>query len=97
MVQKYGSTAVPKAATDSVSMFQGLQKYVYNVLPPNSTPSDYPNINAYAYASERLQIPFGWNGVPIPSMASTSWMVMNAFNYNPFGYGGLLYWGGSVD
>jgi hypothetical protein len=96
MVQKYGS-AVPKAAADSVSMFQGLQKYVYNVLPPHSIPEDYPGINAYAYSSERVRIPFGWNGVAIPSMASTSWMVMNAFNYNPFGYGGLLYWAISSD
>jgi len=58
---------------------------------------DFPGVDAYAYSSERVNIPFGWNGNPIPSMASTGWMVMNAAGYNPFGYGGQVYWNGSAD
>jgi len=86
---------IAQARTDSLSMYAGLQKYVKNTLPPYSSTADFPNINSYAYSSERVNIPFGWNGNPIPSMASTSWMIMNGYGYNPFGYGGLLLWGGA--
>ena len=91
----YQRYKIAQALADSVSMYAGLQKYVKNTLPPYSSSADFPNINSYAYSSERVAIPFGWNGNPIPSMASTSWMIMNGYGYNPFGYGGLLLWGGA--
>ncbi|MFZ4115270.1 MAG: hypothetical protein ACOYK6_00935 [Chthoniobacterales bacterium] len=38
----------------------------------------------YLYASKRYLIPFGWYANPIPSMASTTWVVMLHYNFNPF-------------
>jgi hypothetical protein len=90
--QKYNNAI---ATADSVSMFNGLQTYVANVLPEYSTKADYQDVgtstgvSSYAYTSQRLYIPFGWYGNAVPSLCSTSWMVMNAFNYNPMCYAGL--------
>jgi hypothetical protein len=42
----------------------------------------------YLYASGRYAIPFGWYANPIPSTASTAWMLMLANHYDPFGFGG---------
>ncbi len=39
---------------------------------------------AFVYASKRYAIPFGWNSNPIPSAASTGWVVYNYYNFNPF-------------
>lgn len=39
---------------------------------------------AFVYASKRYAIPFGWNSNPIPSVASTGWVVFNYYNFNPF-------------
>jgi len=39
---------------------------------------------AYMYANKRYLIPFGWIANPIPSMASTAWMIFLAYGYNPF-------------
>ena len=42
----------------------------------------------YLYASRRYRIPFGWYANPLPSTASTAWMLMIANAYDPFGIGG---------
>jgi hypothetical protein len=42
----------------------------------------------YLYASRRYRIPFGWYANPIPSTASTAWVIMIADEYDPFGYAG---------
>jgi hypothetical protein len=42
----------------------------------------------YLYASRRHYIPFGWYANPLPSTASTAWVIMVANNYDPFGIGG---------
>ncbi len=56
-------------------------------------PVDYAKLVAiktkpYLYASKRHHIPFGWYANPLPSTASTAWMIMVANNYDPFGIGG---------
>jgi hypothetical protein len=42
----------------------------------------------YLYASKRYHIPFGWHANPLPSTASTAWVIMIADSYDPFGFGG---------
>ena len=42
----------------------------------------------YLYASRRYHIPFGWYANPLPSTASTAWVIMVADSFDPFGYGG---------
>jgi hypothetical protein len=42
----------------------------------------------YLYGSRRYHIPFGWYANPIPSTASTAWVIMIANHYDPFGIGG---------
>jgi hypothetical protein len=42
------------------------------------------------YASRRYTIPFGWFANPLPSMASTTWMLMVEKSYNPFAPQGKL-------
>ena len=42
----------------------------------------------YLYASRRHHIPFGWYANPLPSTASTAWMIMIADRFDPFGLGG---------
>jgi len=42
----------------------------------------------YLYASKRYHIPFGWFANPLPSTASTAWVIMIANSYDPFGFGG---------
>jgi len=42
----------------------------------------------YLYASRRYHIPFGWYANPLPSTASTAWMIMVANSYDPFGFAG---------
>jgi hypothetical protein len=39
---------------------------------------------AYQYADKRYNIPFGWYSNPIPSAASTAWVLMMDNDYNPF-------------
>lgn len=43
---------------------------------------------AYLYASRRFYIPFGWWANPIPSLVSTSWMLLLDEGFNPFVLGG---------
>ncbi len=57
------------------------------------TPPDYAALvsvktKPYLYASTRYHIPFGWYANPLPSTASTAWMIMVADHYDPFGYAG---------
>jgi hypothetical protein len=42
----------------------------------------------YLYASRRASVPFGWFANPIPSTCATSWMILVADDYDPFGYAG---------
>ena len=56
-------------------------------------PPDYQNLivqagKPYLYASRRYLVPFGWYANPIPSTASTAWIIMVADDFDPFGYGG---------
>ncbi len=56
-------------------------------------PPDYAKLIAvktkpYLYASRRYHIPFGWYANPLPSTASTAWIIMIADSYDPFGFGG---------
>ena len=56
-------------------------------------PANYQNLivqasKPYLYASRRYLIPFGWWANPIPSTASTAWIIMLADDFDPFGYGG---------
>lgn len=44
---------------------------------------------AYLYANKRYHIPFGWYANPIPSVASSSWAMMNIYDFNPFQLGPL--------
>lgn len=43
---------------------------------------------AYLYANKRYFIPFSWWANPIPSMASTAWILLIDAGYNPFILGG---------
>ncbi len=43
---------------------------------------------AYLYASRRFFIPFGWWANPIPSLVSTSWMLLLDEGFDPFTLGG---------
>lgn len=45
---------------------------------------------AYLYASKRFAIPFGWYANPLPSTASSAWVMMNKVHFNPFQYQGKL-------
>ncbi len=56
-------------------------------------PADYTKLismktKPYLYASRRHHIPFGWYANPLPSTASTAWMIMIADRFDPFGLGG---------
>jgi hypothetical protein len=57
-------------------------------------PADYQSLivqasKPYLYASRRYRVPFGWYANPIPSTASTAWIVIVADDFDPFGYGGV--------
>lgn len=81
---------------DERALLQGIQslrfdRYVATAFP--GKPNEYSKLiseplKPYLYASRRYRIPFGWYANPIPSTASTSWIIMIADDYNPFGYGG---------
>ena len=79
-------------------MLQGLQtlrfdRYVDTAFP--GKPPKYKDLigqpsKPYLYASKRYKIPFGWYANPLPSTASTGWVIMVADKYDPFVYGGGL-------
>ncbi len=51
----------------------------------NATISGAAAGTAMKYANVRYLIPFGWYSNPIASLTATSWAVMMAKNFNPFG------------
>ena len=56
-------------------------------------PADYQRLivqasKPYLYSSRRYLIPFGWYANPIPSTASTAWIIIVADDFDPFEYGG---------
>lgn len=64
---------------DIISMRQAIEKY--------KMPLKDGSI-AYLYANKRYFIPFGWWTNPIPSLASSAWIVMIDTGFNPFILGG---------
>jgi hypothetical protein len=86
---------------DEDSLLLGIQKLRFGRYVRESLvgkPPDYANLimepttpvrsEPYLYSSKRYRIPFGWYGNPIPSTASTAWVILVADDYDPFGYGG---------
>jgi hypothetical protein len=81
---------------DERTMLQGVQalrldRYTVTEFP--GKPEHYSDLIAartkpYLYASRRYRIPFGWYANPIPSTASTAWVILIADEYDPFGYAG---------
>jgi hypothetical protein len=81
---------------DESAMLEAVQslrfdRYQHTDFP--GKPAGYQNLiveasEPYLYASRRHLIPFGWYANPLPSTASTAWMVMVADGFDPFGYGG---------
>jgi len=57
-------------------------------MPPNYATLIAMKTKPYLYASRRYHIPFGWYANPLPSTASTAWVIMIAYAYDPFGFGG---------
>ena len=70
--------------SDSVMMRQGIEEMKVLIEGDCGT--------AYKYANIRYEIPFGWWANPIPSLASTSWIVMADTEFNPFELGGGQYY-----
>jgi hypothetical protein len=68
-----------EAQVDLVSMRHGIEKY--------KTTMENGSV-AYWYANKRFFIPFGWWANPIPSVASSAWVVMIDTGFNPFILGG---------
>lgn len=81
---------------DEAAMMAGLQdlridRYTSAAIP--GKPDRYAKLvsvptKPYLYASRRYHIPFGWYANPLPSTASTAWVIMLAYGYDPFGFGG---------
>lgn len=89
-------TYVARLKADEAAMLtaiEGLRADLYPSKGFPATPPDYANLvpvktKPYLYASRRHYIPFGWYANPLPSTASTAWMIMIANGYDPFGIGG---------
>ena len=90
---------VSKLEADESSMVAGVQNLRYDRYARASLPgkpADYAKLIAesatpgepYLYSSRRYLIPFGWYGNPIPSTASSAWMILVADGFDPFGYAG---------
>jgi len=81
---------------DETAMLEGLQTlridhYIAANFP--GKPDSYGSLihqssKPYVYASKRYFIPFGWYANPLPSTCATSWVIMLAHRYDPFGYAG---------
>jgi hypothetical protein len=81
---------------DERAMLRGIQalrldRYAVTEFP--GKPEHYSDLitgrtKPYLYASRRYRIPFGWYANPIPSTASTAWVILIADEYDPFGYAG---------
>lgn len=98
MMRAYGAN--PKYAAplkqDEAAMLAGigtLRIDRYTAIDFPGKPPEYAKLIAvktkpYLYASKRYRIPFGWYANPLPSTASTAWVIMIADSYDPFGFGG---------
>ncbi len=90
--QKY----IASLRDDEAEMLNAVQKLRVDHYGSTAFPEKPDNFAAfisektrpYLYASRRYAIPFGWYANPIPSTASTAWMLMLANHYDPFGFGG---------
>mgnify|MGYP001619014951 FL=1 len=91
--QKYVTTLKIEESS-MLTEVQLLRFNSYQTTPFPGKPDNYSSLMSaeryqpYLYSSKRYMIPFGWYANPIPSVCSTSWMIMLADNFNPFGYGG---------
>jgi len=83
---------------DEAAMLAAIQRLRMDRYPEvgfAGTPPGYGQLLAltatrpYLYASRRYWIPFGWYANPIPSTCATSWVIMVADRFDPFGYGGM--------
>lgn len=61
------------------SMRQGIEKYKTQISPDSE---------AYWYSSQRYFVPFGWWANPIPSLASSAWVIFVDLGFNPLILGG---------
>lgn len=94
---KKAQTYVQSLTEDETSMLEALQtlridnyeKTGFTGKPISYNGLIHPSSKAYLYASKRYFIPFGWYANPIPSTCATSWIVMLADRYDPFGYAGM--------
>lgn len=99
MIKHYrtgGEQYVQGLREDESAMLEAVQslrfdRYAHTDFP--GKPAGYQNLiveasKPYLYASRRYLIPFGWYANPLPSTASSAWMVMVADDFDPFGYGG---------
>jgi len=71
-----------EALNDAISMTQGIES-----LAKKSTGE-----KGYLYVNKSVVIPFGWNGRPVESTASTGWAYYLQNLKNPFVLGGLTRW-----
>lgn len=91
--KKYAATL----KQDEIAMLNGIgalriDQYASTDFP--GKPPDYAKLisvktKPYLYASRRYHIPFGWYANPLPSTASTAWIIMIADSYDPFGFAGV--------
>jgi hypothetical protein len=90
--QKY----LARLKQDEAAMLKALTALRIDQYPATDFPGKPPGYakliamktKPYLYASKRYHIPFGWYANPLPSTASTAWVIMIADSYDPFGFGG---------
>jgi hypothetical protein len=88
---------VARLTDDEAAMLTAMSALRADVYPSKGFPATPPayatlipvKTKPYLYASRRHYIPFGWYANPLPSTASTAWMIMLANGYDPFGVGGV--------
>lgn len=88
---------VARLTDDEAAMLTAMSALRADVYPSKGFPATPPayatlipvKMKPYLYASRRHYIPFGWYANPLPSTASTAWMIMLANGYDPFGVGGV--------
>jgi len=81
---------------DESAMLEGVQRLRFDNYLRTDFPGEPGNYQSlitqvgkpYLYASGRYFVPFGWYANPIPSTASTAWVVLVGDGFDPFGYGG---------
>lgn len=77
----YNSTLIGNLQSDVSAMNFGTYSFVVTATSINNSSETYDSV---LYAGTRYYIPFGWFANPLPSLASTSWAVFLANNFNPF-------------